>query len=93
MKTGIVDEAKVVSIANRLRIAPESQRAGIIAELLAAIDEGAESASTKAALNLSPEARADQTEQLRAMLNDSEIKASPLATDRICRQLRALREG
>ena len=39
MTTGSVDSTEVISILNRLRIAPKSARAGIIQELVEAADK------------------------------------------------------
>ena len=78
MKNGVVNTAKVIGIANRLRIAPNSERRAIIAELIAAIDDGADTPTRK------PPGASNES-ALREMLQWDEIKSNPVASMRVAK--------
>jgi hypothetical protein len=80
MKTGVVNSAKVIGLANRIRIAPNSERQKLIAELLSEIDSGSEIPTRK------PQGASNET-ALRDMLQWPEIRSSPVASLRIARML------
>jgi len=80
MKTGVVNPALIVGLANRIRIAPQSDRRALIAELLAAIDEGADSPTRQ------PQGASNES-ALRELLQCDEVKSNPVASMRIARLL------
>lgn len=85
MPNGTVNADKVIGIANRLRIASKSERQKLIAELLDAINEGAE-APRPGPGELMPSNDFAQAfkdagikpDELRAMLSLPEVKDDPL---------------
>ena len=94
MKSGVVDNAKIIGIANRLRVAPDSMRHAILVELVAAIDEKetGEALPAKREACADPGAAESAIRGLRNSLTWPEVKTNPLAVARICRTLRTLRE-
>src|SRR4051812_39126091 len=88
MPNGTVNGDKVIGIANRLRAAPKSERAKVLAELIAAIDEeGAEAPrigpkdGELTPSNDFAQAFKDagiKPDELRAMLYLPEVKDNPL---------------
>lgn len=83
MKKGTVNADKVVGIANRLRIATKSERAKVLAELIAAIDE--EGAPAPLRKPSDGELAPSNIVALRDMLQWPEIRNDALATARITR--------
>lgn len=73
-----MNNAKLIGIANRIRITKPFNRGPLVSELLAAIDEDA------------PTSVGAVTE-LRNALDWDEIKSNPAAVARICRTLRNYR--
>jgi hypothetical protein len=97
MRTGTVNVAKIIGICNRLRIAPSSQRAAIIRELIAAADEDADPQVATAknqlalfAMRTSPE-KAATIANLREMLKWPEVRNDGRALARIAKTLNSLR--
>ena len=76
-----MNNAKLIGICNRIRVTPKAYRGALITELVDAIDEGLEPTLAKSAA----------TNDMRTMLDWPEVKASPLATARIARNLRSMR--
>ncbi len=89
---------KIIGIANRLATAPKHLRAGVRAELDAAIDEVKSIAVLKASMQLTQPFEVtgklcNAIATLRDALTWDEVKANPPALARIARTLRTLRES
>jgi hypothetical protein len=77
-----MDPLKIIGICNRIKITPPANRKPLVAELVAAIDEGKATPTKLCATN-----------DLRDTLAWDEVKANPSAVATIARTLRSLRES
>jgi hypothetical protein len=76
-----MNHAKIIGIANRIRVTPPANRQPLIRELLAAIDEGPSYTANRELVR----------NDLRGMLDWPEVKSDPVALACVARRLNQMR--